>query len=275
MKAVFSIIALVACVPTLHAESVTLGPSRDTDIYAFTDMPTSTIYTLGVNASGEGAPHSQRTLVQFDLTSLAIPAAEIGTATLRMYVVAPDANFGTFTGGNVSVFNQTQAWTNVKGSPVRWSALAPGAFVGNLVTTATNTWVELDATALVQAWAAGTTPNYGFELQAESETATPAINVTYASMELAALGQPGPQLVITRAVAPVAPPVLTVAAGPADGQITVSWPVANGAGWTLQQAASPAGPWTADTTAATSSDGHNQVTHSVTDAPVGFFRLIK
>jgi hypothetical protein len=271
--------ALVACASILHGESVTLFPSQDSDVYAFLDAPTSTIYTLGVNASGAGAPHSQRSLIQFNLTPLAIPAAEIGTAVLRVYVVAPDAGFGTLTGGNVSVYSQEKSWT-VSDPTLHWSDLSPGTLIGSLpiLSTSADKWIELDATALVKSWASGSQANYGFLLQAESESATPFLNVTFASMEVNSVGgNSGPQLVVTRAVAPAVPPALTVIAGPAVDQVTVSWPVSSAStGWTLQQATRPGGPWIVDATpATTSSDGQHQVIHSVNDAPVGFFRLSK
>jgi hypothetical protein len=276
MKVVPHLLALVACVPILQAESVTLYPSQDSDIYTFLDQPTSTIYTLGVSASGPGAPHSQRSLIQFNFAPLTIPAAEIGTAVLRVYVVPPDQ--GVLTAGNVSVYSQEKSWT-VANPTLHLSDFAPGDFIGFLpvLSTSTNKWLELDATALVKSWSSGAKPNYGFELQPESETATPLLNATFASMEVNGLGGTvGPQLVITRAIAPAAPPVLAITPGPGADQVTVSWPVSTSAGWALQQATSPGGPWTADpSTATTSSDGQFQVTHSVTAAAVGFFRLIK
>src|SRR5690606_12004819 len=72
-----------------------LTPVRDSDVYSFTDAPTSSVHTLGVTASGEGSPHSQRSLVQFDLTGADVAAGRVESAMLRLYVLAPDPNFGT------------------------------------------------------------------------------------------------------------------------------------------------------------------------------------
>lgn len=266
-------VALIVCAAGVRAESVTLTPSQDSDIYSFLDRPTSTIPTLGVNASGVGAPHSQRTLIQFNLTPLTIPATEIGTAVMRLYVSDPKAEFGSLVGGNISVLTQTKSWT-VTNPTLHWSNLAPGDLQGTLAITSSSAdkWVELDVTSQVKAWKAGTTANYGLVLQAESEILEPYLNVAFASMEV-----PGfqPQLVVTRATAPVVPPVLTIAPGADANQIVLTWPSSNATGWTLEQAASPAGPWTADTTATTTNGSNLQVTHSTADSAAGFFRLTK
>ena len=109
MKAAF---LMLACSLAATGETVTLAPTKDSDIYSYTDRATGTTGTLGINSSGVGSPHSQRTLIQFDLAGLAIPAAEIGSAKLRLFVVPPDPSFGALTPGNVEILRQTAAWTS-------------------------------------------------------------------------------------------------------------------------------------------------------------------
>lgn len=195
MKRLFGFLA--ALFLPLAASAVTLTPTQDSDVYSFTDMPTGTLFTLGVNASGAGAPHSQRTLIQFNATAatLGMTAGQIASAKLRLYVLAPDANYGTFTPGTVSVFTQNTAWTV---PTLRWSTLQPGAAAGTLTLTAgsVDKWVEVDVTAAVVEWVAGTRANNGFLLQAQSETATPLLNATFASMDIPP-GTYAPQLVVT------------------------------------------------------------------------------
>lgn len=265
MKAALLFIALAA---TAVAETVTFTPSQDSDVYAFFDAPSFTPDSLNVGADPAQA-HSHHSLVQFNLASLAIPAAEIGTAKLRLFSLIPNSsNGGGYRPGNVSVNRQGAAWSL---SPtLRWNHIKPQELAGTLVMTATSkdVWVEVDITPLVKQWVAGTTPNHGVVLRPESETATPLLNVEFASMELTNFK---PQLVVTRAVPPAVPPVLAVAVQ--DGQVVLEWPVSGSSGWTLQEAPSPAGPWTGSTGAMTVGT-RLRVTAAVEGA-TRFFRLNK
>lgn len=284
MKIAPFVAAALAAAPCLCAESVTLTPTDDSDVYSYTTRPTSTNYTLGINSSygqnattgqWESALHSQRSVVQFNVSSVSIPADEIGKAVLRLYLLQTDtAQGGSNAGGQMLVQQQATAWTT---STLRWSMVS--ASTQTTVATVTvpssyDTWIEVDVTSAVKAWKAGTVPNYGFLLRPASETSTPNINVVFASMEWAATTQAGivPQLVITRQVIP---PVLSVASGPAAGQVTLSWPVSGSTGWTLQRSTTLNGDWAADSTTSTSDGTTYKVVHSVSEAGSAFFRLVK
>jgi hypothetical protein len=261
-----SAILMLACSLAATGETVTLAPAKDSDIYSYTDRATGTIYTLGINSSGVGSPHSQRSLIQFNLASLAIPAAEIGTAKLRLYVVAPDPSFGALTPGNIQVLRQTAAWTI---ADLRWNHFQGADPAGLLAVTAgsSESWIEVDVKPLVVAWASGSAANHGFALQAQSET-TP-LNVTFASMEVPGYG---PQLVITRAEVPAVPPVITLASTGAS--IHLRWPVSGSTGWVLQTSEGLAGPWT-QVTGAVQSAGKWEVNATRNSSGRGFFRLSK
>ncbi|MEK7953701.1 DNRLRE domain-containing protein [Luteolibacter soli] len=261
-------ILMLACSLTAAAETVTLGPTKDSDIYSYTDRATGTITTLGINSSGVGSPHSQRALIQFNLAGLAIPAAEIGTAKLRLFVVPPDPSFGDLVPGNIQILRQTAAWT-ITNPTLRWNHFVAADPVGLLAVPAgsSGSWVEVEVKPLVVAWAAGSVANYGFALQAESETT--ALNVTFASMEVTGYG---PQLVITRAEAPVVPPVLALTSSGAS--VHVRWPVSGSTGWVLETAGSPSGPWT-QVNGAVQSSGNWEVSAAANASGRGFFRLSK
>ncbi|MCW1923484.1 DNRLRE domain-containing protein [Luteolibacter arcticus] len=263
-----SAILMLACSLTATGDTVTLTSAKDSDIYSYSDRPTGTTSTLGINSSGAGSPHSQRSLIQFNLTGLAIPSGEIGAAKLRLFVVPPDPAFGALTPGNVEVFRQTAAWT-ITNPTLRWNHFLAADSAGLLVVPAgsSGSWTEIDVTPLVVAWASGGVANHGFALQAQSESI--ALNVTFASMEF-----PGyaPQLVITRAVAPAAPPALTLTA--TGNSFDLRWPVADSGGWVLQTAESLAGPWT-QVIGATQSSGSWQVSAAPNASGRGFFRLSK
>ncbi|MCW1917020.1 DNRLRE domain-containing protein [Luteolibacter sp. GHJ8] len=263
-----AILLLFASAVLAVAETVTFTPSLDSDVYAYFDAPSFTPDSLNVGAHPTQA-HSHHSLVQFNISTLAIPAAEIGTAKLRLFSLIPNSsNGGGLRGGNVSVHRQGQAWSL---SPtLRWNHIKPQELAGTITMTAASTevWVEVDVTTLVKQWAAGTVPNYGFVLKPESETLEPLLNVEFASMELTSFK---PQLVITRSTAPVPNPVLSIAKQ--GNQITLAWPVTGSTGWTLQEADNLSGPWTASTATPASSAGVWQV--SATAGSRKFFRLYK
>lgn len=265
MKSIFLFIASVAAA---FAETVTFTPSQDSDVYAYFDAPSFTPDSLNVGAHPTQA-HSHHSLVQFNISTLAIPAAEIGTAKLRLFSLIPNSsNGGGIRGGNVSVHRQGQAWSL---SPtLRWNHIQAQELAGTItMTTASKeVWVEVDVTTLVKQWAAGTVPNHGFVLKPESETLEPLLNVEFASMELTSFK---PQLVITRATAPVPDPVLSISMQ--GNQIALAWPAAGSTGWTLQEADSPSGPWAASTATPGSNAGLWQV--NTTAGTRKFFRLFK
>jgi hypothetical protein len=208
--------ALLLIFPAMAAP-VVLTATQDTDIYQFTTYPTSTTYSLGVNASNHGG-HSQKSLVKFEISAsaLGMVATQIQSAKLRLYVL-PDSSTGsgfggTLVPGNVSVFPQGNPWTV---ATARWSSFAPGAFISTLSITQASTentpvWVEADVTETVKSWVAEITANHGFILQSSSETTTPLLSVLFASMET---GFP-PQLVIREVGSPpalvVTQPLLTI-----------------------------------------------------------------
>jgi hypothetical protein len=256
MKAVLCLIAATAA-----AETVTLAPSQDGDIYSYLDQPTSTVYTLNVSASGEGAPHSNRSLIQFDLGVLGIPAAEIGSAVLRLYVYPPD--MGTAGFGNVSLRRQASAWTP---ATLRWNRIQPQEQVTLLPVTSMNAWVEADMTSVVKQWVAGTVPNHGLVMMPESETS--ALNVTFLSMDMPTATY-RPHLVVTRTEVTPALDILS-----SGGQIVLEWPAA-ASGWTLQEAHDLAGPWTNSALAPATVNGKWQVVRAPGGSGRGFFRLVK
>jgi hypothetical protein len=262
-----SLILSLALASTGSAETVTFTPSQDSDVYTFFDAPSFTPESLNVGADPSLA-HAHRSLVQFDISSLAIPAAEIGSAKLRLFSLIPNSsNGGGYRAGNVSVHRQGAAWS--LNPPLRWNDIQPQELAGTLVMTAATqeVWVEADITELVKQWVSGAKPNYGVVLKPEAESAEPWLNVEFASMELNSFK---PQLVIARAVAP---PVLAISVQ--TGSIVLEWPVAGSDGWTLQEAASPGGPWVASTTTVQTVGAVCRVTETPTAGTSMFFRLSK
>jgi hypothetical protein len=261
MKVILTLITLTIAAA---AQTVTLQPTQDGDIYSYLDQPTSTIYTLNVSASGTGAPHSNRSLIQFDLSSLGFPAAEIGSAVLRLYAYPPD--MGTTGFGNVSIRRQLGTWAP---STLRWNQIQPQEEVALLPVTSANAWVQADVTLVARQWAAGSVANHGLVLMTESELNH--LNITFLSMDMPTATF-RPQLVISRAAAvqPEVAPALTLAT--TSAQVVLEWP-SSSTGWTLQEADSPAGPWAASSAAPTVVNGKWRVQQPMSARR--FFRLSK
>ncbi|WP_035612431.1 DNRLRE domain-containing protein [Haloferula sp. BvORR071] len=266
MKAALPFLTLLG---SAAAETVTLTPSQDSDVYAFFDAPSFTPDSLNVGADPNQA-HGHRSLIQFNIASLTIPAAEIGTAKIRLFSMIPNStNGGGYRPGNVSIHRQGTAWN--LNTTLRWNNIQPQELAGTLVMTATtkDAWVEADITELVKQWASGAKPNYGVALKPESESAEPWLNVEFASMELTNFK---PQLVVTRAEPLAVPPVLSLTQQ--DAQVALEWPVSGSSGWVLQEALSPAGPWVASGASATSASGLWRVTQPVSGGSK-YYRLSK
>ncbi|GAA5483081.1 DNRLRE domain-containing protein [Haloferula sargassicola] len=249
--------ALILLTASLHAQ--TLTPLRDSDVYAYLDQPTSSTFSLGVSASGPGAPHSQHSVVQFDLSGIALAADQLGSATLRLFVLAPDSAFGDLGAGDVEVFRQGAAWTV---DTLRWNSLQPEAYQGAfpITTDSIDSWVEFDLTPLVREWLSGAQPNYGILLRPATED--PAeLNVTFASMEFPGFS---PQLVLTeRKQEP------TLSISQENGEMVLRWPADTT--WTLEQS-TEFRAWSSVTAAPTIIDG--VASHTVMPGPTPtFFRL--
>jgi hypothetical protein len=266
MKSLLMILFILCSIA--GAQSVTLTPSKDTDVYSMYSYPTSSIPTLGVNSTplGTAGSHSQRSFIQFNTSGVTIPASEVGKAVLRVFVLNPSEEYGTLTPGNVHVHAQASDWGAIVAySTPKWTYFQSAGEIGTIPIqgNSVETWVEVEITSAVVAWLNGSLPNHGVFLAPQAEFMTPGINVTFASMEV-----PGyqPQLVITRKIVP---PALTIAS--TNGGVTLQWPVTGSEGWILQRAESPAGPWLANTAAVSSSGGNWQFQPAMIGKE--FFRL--
>lgn len=179
--------------------AVTLTPTQDSDVYEMFGNPTGSNWDLGVSSSPSG-PHSQKSLIQFNLTG--INGNDIQSATLRLYVNSPVEGNGVFVAGDVSIYSQAAAWNAVT---LNWSGFSQGALLGTLNVSNNLTWVEFDATAIAKAWANGTTANNGFLLQTANGSVSQS--AAFASMETGF----APQLVITTGAAVPEPSAMVLA----------------------------------------------------------------
>ena len=252
----------------LQAQTVTLTPVKDTDVYSYpgNGKPTSSTVSLGVNSTppGQGV-HSQRSLIQFNLASLPYPASEIQSAVLRVFVLPTDPTYGNLSPGNVHVHRQGTNWGTVTLDAPTWLAFQSAAELGtfHVPVGSQETWQQFDMTGCVIGWVDGSYANHGIYLAPEADVMTTPINVAFASMEV-----PGyqPQLVITRK-----PPVLVISSTPTT--VTLQWPVASSTGWTLQRNTNLTSAWTNNTATLSNVGGNWQL--QVPVATREFFRLIR
>lgn len=210
MKALLYFSILLFLIGRSGAAEVVLAPVQDRDVYQGSGMPTTTDYSLGVSSSvALGGGHSQKSVIQFDVTaaSTGLAAAQVGSAKLQLYVLPPEVYpSGQNIGGDVLLSYQTKSWSETS---LRWATFSAGAPINTLTligdrpyndgrgTTiyAINTWVEVDVTAAVKAWLAGTQANHGFLLEPD-EVNTPSLSAVFAD----SLTGWKPRLVITPAI---------------------------------------------------------------------------
>lgn len=265
------IATLFAAVAVASAEPVILTPVQDSDVYSYPGdgNPTSTTFSLGVSSTPPSYPtlHSQKSLIQFDLSSLPFPASEIGSAVLRLFVFPPDPSYGSLYPGDVHVHRQAVAWSVTAITP-KWPTFQSAEHLGSfpVLLSSANEWVEYDLTPTVVGWASGSYPNHGIFLAPLTDRMTPSLNVTFASMEVEGYR---PELVITRRTAN---PQLSIRTN--GGALALTWPVAGSEGWTLERADHPGGPWTSHTATAGENGGFWEI-HGTTGAGPEFFRLAR
>lgn len=156
MTALFRLVlAAFALVPGLPAAAATyaLAPTQDTDVRenggGIGNCGSCTALSTRQHSTGE-----HRSLYQFSLAS--IPSGErIASATLRLWVTGAE-------NGTVSLHRVTQSWaesslTWANSGGVSHAATAAGSFVP----ASSGRYYDVDLTALVAQWRAGTAANNG------------------------------------------------------------------------------------------------------------------
>lgn len=258
---------LLALCAAASAETVTLVPAKDSDVYSYLDMTVGNSITLNVNSS-VGEQHSNHALIQFNLATLGIPANEIASAKLKIYSMLPGSEFGgSFRAGDVAIHRQGGTWNEVG---LKWIHLQPLEKVAVMPVTQYNVWLEVDITSLVTQWVTTPASNFGLLMRPETENVEPGMNTEFVGREVA---QFSPQLIITRGTPPATPPVVAISSQ--AGQILIEWPVTGSSGWVLQESDELISGWAATTATATESNGMWRVAHTPGSSTKRFFRLNK
>ncbi len=166
------------------AQAVTLQPNEtdSKDTFAYENLPTfptgnfnSFPFNAYLPAGPTGSGHDTESILEFDLSSVTLSAAEVTSATLELYVVATEeTNFGVSPSGanpvTVNLFSLTGTWDE---SMVAWSTVpATGSQYASAVVNAINTPVTFDVTTLVKDWLDGSLTNNGLLLRGDAIVGT-------------------------------------------------------------------------------------------------------
>jgi hypothetical protein len=165
--------ATVAIATSAHAQftiqPLTEAASKETKIYG--SVPTSN-FSSNLNVVSQDVGAHFLSLVQFDLSSLPFPAAEITQAFITLYVTGLGASGGPASGGDVTLSPILDDWRETAADPgvaplATYDAFfgtTPTIDVGGVAATQTVTgagFVNWDVTSLVQSWAADPAGNHG------------------------------------------------------------------------------------------------------------------
>lgn len=210
LSAIFTVAAVTLFSATAAAQFV-LQPneaaSKDAKVYEYAvtpeglgaGVPANYQSNLGVIGS-ISTPHSFKSLLQFDLSTMPIPAGQISLATVQLYCSSVAA------GGDVSFYPVTSGWTE---TGVKWDTFPthnPVAVDTETVSVA-GQWYTFDITSLVQSWVSGTTPNNGIAIIMD----TPTGSLVFLDSD--GLGNPNPN--------PGLAPILTVVPEPSTAMLGV------------------------------------------------------
>jgi hypothetical protein len=169
--------AALLALAQMAAAQIVLQPneaqSKDAKVYAF--LPEMNFQSnLGV--VGSGTEHSFKSLLQFDLTAIPIPAGQITLATLEIYCSAvtpmndsgdPPAPIAGSGPGSVAVYQLMSAWTETGVTWNSFPSLAPLA-ADTAFIDAAGLWHTFDITTLVQDWHSGSAANFGLGIVMEN-----------------------------------------------------------------------------------------------------------
>jgi len=156
-----------------------------------------TYFSAGAPGPNGAAPNlivfaGSQALVQFDLT--AIPAgSSVAVAYLRVYVNKVVA------AGTVNFFQVTSPWTENTATLAAVPTIAASPFASAMVNLNTvNSFVLVDATALVNSWLANPLTNFGFAITApdtaslQLDSKENALTSHPAALDLSMIGPSGP-----------------------------------------------------------------------------------
>jgi hypothetical protein len=179
--AVLICFGLAVAVVSNPAQAITLQPgeatSKDTFVYQF--LPTFNFDAGGfgtlLSAGKTGVGHDTESLLQFDLSTVGLTAAQVTSATFNIFVgstsaagfgLSPDAGHPI----QIDLLPITGSWTE---SGANWgNAPITGAQVSSVTISGINQYVSFDVTSLVKQWLNGSLANNGLLLRQDAVVGT-------------------------------------------------------------------------------------------------------
>jgi hypothetical protein len=207
LRTLFTVFALLLGLPAAAA-TYTLTPSQDTDVRenggGIANCGSCTTLSTREHSTGE-----HRSLYQFSLAS--IPSSQrVVSATLRLWVTTAENS-------NVSLYRVTQSWSE---SILTWANSGGvsynAAAVATFVPASSGRYYDIDVTALVAQWRAGTAANEGVITRLTGNNTQAA----FTSREWATTSQ-RPQLVVVTDPAPSLTTILShpLVSDPTNGAV--------------------------------------------------------
>jgi hypothetical protein len=147
------------------------GTGQDGFAYSGAPIAVSSFYPIIAVGKTTGAAHDTEALVQFDLSTVGLTAAQVTSATLNLWVsditttgfgLNPDASNPL----QVDLFPALGAWNR---STLQWSNKpATGSQISSVVVNSIGHLISFDVTSQVQGWLANPASNFGLLLSADA-----------------------------------------------------------------------------------------------------------
>jgi len=182
MNCRFLIASLLSCMclaGVASAASVSVadnsGTGQDAFVYSFSavNFPVSTGYNV-VPVGKTGTGHNTSGLVKFDLSGTALTAAQVTSATLRLYSADPSGTgFGLAADASHPIqVNVSPLQSDWNRNTVKYSTRpAAGAQETSFSVDHVNDWITVDLTNLVKSWLTSPVSNFGVYLDANAPVA--------------------------------------------------------------------------------------------------------
>ena len=147
------------------------GTGQDGFVYSGAPIAVSSFYPVIAVGKTVGAAHDTEALVQFDLSTFGLTAAQVTSATLKLWVsdiattgfgLNPDASNPL----QVDLYPATSAWSR---STLQWSNKpATGSQISSVTVNSIGHLISFDVTSQVQGWLTNPASNFGLLLSADA-----------------------------------------------------------------------------------------------------------
>lgn len=232
-RLLLGLVAALICVPwgniSAEAANFELNPTQDTMLYQFSfagpgTPPMKSLYPSTLATGFTGTGHDLASLLQFDTASTGLTAAQVISATLKLYVIPASTLPPPALGADTDATHQVQVNVTKLDSPawaeaaVKWSTAPPttGSVIGSQAIGGVSQWISIDVKSLVEDWLTTPSANNGLRLSQSGPRVNDAFGTaTIALFDSTNNGEFEPILEITSAEGVPEPSTLALACGAA------------------------------------------------------------